>query len=148
MQVRWKFVRDNQGDGMRAKSKRLLLKDESFGHNVVNVLRFWTTTTIYYAASKKFPTHIILLSNVCMTCIFSKELVVTSRGICLGGGNRYSGTKNNYEGPSRQNVYPILCYHVLPIFVPRRSYKINCSSKRFCVSPIILDLSCLAVTSP
>ena len=43
-----------------------------------------------------------------MTCIFSKELAVTSGGICLGGGSLSSPTNINYEGPSRQNVYPIM----------------------------------------
>ena len=42
---------------MWAKSKRSLLKDESFGHNVVNILKFCTATAIYCAASEMFPTH-------------------------------------------------------------------------------------------
>ena len=41
-----------------------------------------------------------------MICIFSKELVVTDGAICPGGGNHISPSKNNYEGPPRQNVYP------------------------------------------
>ena len=43
-----------------------------------------------------------------MICIFSKELVVTDGGICSGGGSHFSLSKNNYEGPSRQNVYPTM----------------------------------------
>ena len=43
-----------------------------------------------------------------MTCIFSKKLVVTGGGICPGGGNHFSITKNNYEPQSRQNVYPAM----------------------------------------
>ena len=43
-----------------------------------------------------------------MTCIFSKELVLTGGGICLGRGSHFSPNKNNYEGPSRQNLYPIM----------------------------------------
>ena len=41
-----------------------------------------------------------------MTCIFSKDLVVFGGGICPGGGSHFSPTKNNYEGPSKQNAYP------------------------------------------
>ena len=43
-----------------------------------------------------------------MTCIFSKELVVTGGGISSEKGSHFSPTKNNYEGPSRQNVYPTM----------------------------------------
>ena len=95
---------------MWAKSKRLLSKDELFGHNVVNILTFFTATTINCAASTKFPvhTHIFLLSNFCMTCVFSKELVVTGVWLCPEEVSHFFPTKNNYEGPSRQNVYPTM----------------------------------------
>ena len=43
-----------------------------------------------------------------MTSIFPKELVVTGGDIFSGGGSHFSPTKNNYEGPSRQNVYPTI----------------------------------------
>ena len=101
-----KFVQNNQGDGIWANSKRFLPKDQSFVHNIVNILTFCTKTIIYCAASKKFLTRIFLLSNLCMTCIFSKDLVVFGGGICPGGGSHFSPTKNNYEGPSKQNAYP------------------------------------------
>ena len=42
---------------MWEKSKRSLSKDESFGHNVANILAFCTTTTIYCTTSKKLPTY-------------------------------------------------------------------------------------------
>ena len=48
------------------------------------------------------------MNNLCMTCIFANELVVTGGGICLRGGRHFSQTKNNYECPSRQNVYPTM----------------------------------------
>ena len=53
-------------------------------------------------------TDIFLLRNLCLICIFSKELVVTGDVICPGGGSHFSPTKNNYGGLSRQNVYPIM----------------------------------------
>ena len=53
-------------------------------------------------------TDIFFLRNLCLICIFSKALVVTGGVICPGGGSHFSPTKNNYGGPSRQNVYPIM----------------------------------------
>ena len=43
-----------------------------------------------------------------MNFIFSKELVVTGGGISPGGGSHFSPTKNNYNGPSGQNLYPTI----------------------------------------
>ena len=69
---------------MWAKSKQLLSKEESI--------------------ISKFPTNIFLMNNICMTCIFSKEVIVTSRGICPGGGSHFPLSKYNYGSSLRQNL--------------------------------------------
>ena len=42
---------------MWAKNKGLLSNYEPFEHNVVNILTFYTVTTIFSAVTKKLPTH-------------------------------------------------------------------------------------------
>ena len=128
---------------MQAKSERLLSKDESFGHTVVNILTFCTATTLYCAASKKFPAHNFLLSNLYMTWIFSKELVVNDGGICPGGGSHFSPTKNNYEGLSIQNVYPTMMINdVLKMPISNTVWRWN-QWLNWCVARNILMISVL-----
>ena len=72
----------------------------------------YSTLFVQTQCSKYFEPQVcdthIFLNNLCMTCIFANELVVTGGGICPRGGRYFSQTKNNYECPSRQNVDPTM----------------------------------------
>ena len=106
--IRWNLFRITKGIGceerVKIAFKKWIIRTQCCKYSDISHHNY----SILCKFQEVSATCIFLLSSLWMTCIFSKESVVTGGGLCPGGGSHFSPTKNNYNGPLRQNVYPTM----------------------------------------